>query len=380
MRERGRTTLLAIGVVGLMGASTADAGVPPFLTEQGRLFDAQNNPVNGPTQFVFSLYAQPAGGPSLWSETQKITVDSGLFSATLGASTPIPPATWTAAANADSKLFLGIRVNGDLELSPRQPVLSVPYALVAENAVGDITPTSITVNGTKVIDPTGAWVGPSAGIHGPQGVQGSPGQNGPPGPVGPQGSMGVAGAAGPQGSMGVAGPQGSTGPAGVTGAAGPQGSAGPAGPQGPAGPAGPSGAMASAIVPTTGALSTSLVNGAYRTYMLPLTVTVPASATHCMVAALGAYCSANDTAVPNPTANSGVGVADNDGTSTGNVDQPGGACFLPAPASGSACSTCMATTVLAVNGGQTYQFGCDVITFAAPTSLTGGCQASAVCF
>ena len=95
---------------------------------------------------------------------------------------PDPPATWAAAANADSKLFLGIRVNDDLELSPRQPVLSVPYALVAENAVGDITPTSITVNGTKVIDSTGAWVGPSAGIQGPQGVQGSPGQSGPPEP------------------------------------------------------------------------------------------------------------------------------------------------------------------------------------------------------
>ena len=138
--------------------------------------------------------------------------------------------------------------------------------------------------------------------------------------------------------------------------------------------------MASAIVATTGALNTSAVNGAYRTYMLPLTMTVPASATHCMVAAIGAYCSANANPVPNPTTNSGVGVADNDGTGTGNVDQQGGACFLPAPASGSSCSTCTASAVLPVNGGQTYQFGCDIITFATPTSLSGGCQASAICF
>jgi Collagen triple helix repeat (20 copies) len=367
MLKRGQMGLLAIGVVGLVGASTADAGVPHFLTEQGRLFDAQNNPVIGPTRFVFSLYVQPTGGASLWSETQKITVDSGLFSATLGASNPIPPATWATAASADSKLFLGIRVNDDLELSPRQPVLSVPYALVAENAVGDITPSSITVNGAKVIDATGSWVGPSTGTPGPQGVQGSPGQNGPAGPAGPQGFPG------PQGYVGPAGPQGSAGPAG------PQGSTGPAGPQGSVGPAGPQGAMAAAVSSPV-ALSTSLTNGAYRTYEFPLTMVVPSSATHCMVAVSGGYCSANNTPVPAPTTNSLVAVADNDGSGTGNVDQQVGACFLPAPGSGSVCTTCTATAVLNVIGGGTYQFGCDIITFATPTSLGGGCQVTAVCF
>src|ERR1019366_1064676 len=97
-------------------------------------------------------------------------------------------------------------VNGDPEMTPLQPIVSVPYALVSNNAVGDITPNSVTTNGvtigtTQVINNMGAWVGPSSGPSGPQG---------PPGPAGPTGPQGPQGATGPQGQTGGQGPIGNT--------------------------------------------------------------------------------------------------------------------------------------------------------------------------
>lgn len=370
--------LLAMGFVCTVGATSAEAGVPHLLTEEGALFDSNNNPVNGPTRFVFSLYDQPAGGVPLWTETQTLAVESGIFSARLGASTPLSPATFAGGAEGIGRLYLGIRVNDDAELSPRQAVLSAPYALVAENAVGDITPSSITVNGTKVIDSTGSWVGPSVGK--PVGSGAPSGSQGPPGPAGPAGLQGPVGPAGPAGLQGPVGPAGS---AGAQGPSGPQGTAGSEGPQGPPGIAGSSGTMGSSYVSMVPLSTTGVSLGIagqfiYRTYMLPLTIAVPSSSTHCMVSVSGSYCSNNNSAVAAPTTNSGVGVVSNDGS--GNTDAPSGACFLPTPGSGSACSSCATSEVISVTGGQSYQFGCDIITFAASGTLTGACQVTAVCF
>ncbi len=129
----------------------------------------------------------------------------------------------TAAANGQN-LYLGITVGTDAEMSPRQPLQSVPYALVADNAVGNITPTSVSIGATPVIDNAGKWVGPNSGLVGPTGPAGAAGSQGPGGPVGPTGAVGSQGPAGPAGSQGPAGP------VGPTGAAGSQGPVGPAGP------------------------------------------------------------------------------------------------------------------------------------------------------
>jgi hypothetical protein len=376
MPMRGRMgPLLAMGLVCTVGVVTADAGVPHLLTEEGALFDANNNPVSGPTRFVFSLYTQPIGGAPVWTETQSIAVESGIFSARLGVSTPLPPATFAGAAGGAASFYLGIQVNGDVEMSPRQAVLSVPYALVSENAVGDITPSSITINGTKIIDSTGSWVGPSPGRPGvSEASAGPPGPQGPPGPAGAEGLTGAQGLAGPAGSVGSQGPTGAQGP---TGNAGPPGPPGDAGPPGPAGQAGPSGTMASAYASPV-VLGSTIVNGAYRTYMLPLSMTLPSSSTHCMISVSGSYCNSTVAAVPTPTTNAGVAVVSNDGS--GNVDMQNGACFLPTPGSGSFCTSCATSEVIPVTGGNSYQFGCDFISFTAPTQLAGTCQVSAVCF
>ena len=145
----------------LATVSPVSASVPATMTEQGRLFDTAGNPVTGKTTFVFSIYSVNTGGTAIWTETQSITLDAGFFSAELGEVTPIPAGTFADAAGRAQDLYLGIKVNADSELTPRQPLSSVPYALVADNAIGDITPHSVSVSGQTVINASGAWVGPA---------------------------------------------------------------------------------------------------------------------------------------------------------------------------------------------------------------------------
>jgi hypothetical protein len=196
-----------------LSSSAAPSAVPNFLAQQGRLFDDSGDPVTGTPQFVFTIYADAAGATSLWTETQSITLDSGYFSTTLGSVTALPATLFNGTTR-----YLGIKVGTDPEMSPRQPLTSVPYALIAGNATGDITPTSVSVAGSVVIDSAGHWVGSTAGLAGPAGATGPKGADGATGPAGAKG------ATGPQGPIGPAGPQGVQG---ATGATGPQGPAGP---------------------------------------------------------------------------------------------------------------------------------------------------------
>jgi hypothetical protein len=202
-------------------APQALADLPATLTEQGRLFDSNGAPINAALTITFAVYAAPQGGAPLWAETQQIGLDEGYFSTQLGAGTPFPASLWDG-----SPRYVGVQVGADPEMSPRQAATSVPYALRAQDAVGDLHPRSVSVNGTLVIDSSGSWVGSTVGLAGPAGPQG---------PAGAQGAQGPAGAQGPQGVQGAQGPAGPAGPTGATGATGAQGLVGPQGPQGPAG-------------------------------------------------------------------------------------------------------------------------------------------------
>lgn len=205
-------------------SAPASAAVPSVLTQQGRLLDNQGNPVTGSQQFVFTIYDVATGGTPIWTETQTVTLDSGYFSVRLGENTPIPLTVFPGATR-----YLGVSVGGDPEMTPRQALVSVPYALLANNAVGDITPTTVKVNGTTVIDANGNWVGSPTGLVGP---------TGPAGAAGPTGPAGAAGPAGPTGPAGAVGPTGPQGPQGIQGVQGPAGATGPAGAVGPTGPTG----------------------------------------------------------------------------------------------------------------------------------------------
>jgi len=229
------------GATLLLGTSAEAA--PWSGVHQGRLFDAMGEPISDVLPVVYTLYDQAAGGSVIWTETLDVTFDEGYYSVVLGEETP-----FDAIVFDGSVPWMGVQVGDDPEMTPRAPVHSVPYAMIANDAVGDINPNSVNIPGFgPVIDEDGNWVGPSSGLVGPEGPAGSPGPAGPAGsdgPTGPAGPAGTDGPAGPAGSAGVQGPIGPVGPqgpAGPAGAQGPMGLAGPAGPMGLAGPAGPVG-------------------------------------------------------------------------------------------------------------------------------------------
>jgi hypothetical protein len=261
-----RKHAIALPLVLALGG-VAHADVPLQLSHQGRVFDQTGYPLEGSVDVEYALYASPTGGTSLWTENESPEVVDGFFASVLGDQTPFRTEIFDGRP-----LFLSIKVNGE-ELLPRTSMVSVPYAFVAQDAVGDIHPRSVTVGGHPVIDANGKWIGDPSGLVGPAGADGATGPQGPQGPTGAIGATGPQGPAGADGAAGVAGPIGLTGPIGPQGVAGlacwdanqngvcdlpsedhdssstcdvsdclgPSGAIGPIGPQGPAGAVGPQG-------------------------------------------------------------------------------------------------------------------------------------------
>jgi hypothetical protein len=176
-----RRVAMATLVVGALWTrwGQASPSVPLFLTEQGRLTDATGTPVTTSTKLTFNIYLLATAGVTKWTEVQTLTPDAGYFSAELGSVTAFPAGLFSGV-----ELYLGVTVGTDPEMKPRQKITSVPYALVSNNAIGDITPNSVTttgsitttgtatiggvlaanggvsVGGTSIIDTSGNWVGP----------------------------------------------------------------------------------------------------------------------------------------------------------------------------------------------------------------------------
>lgn len=148
-----KKTLAAAGILAAAASlsSATSAVVPPGITQQGRLLDSEGTPVTGEVTFTFTIYDEATEGNALWTAEQEITLDDGYFSTRLGGSgAPFPASLFNG-----SDRFLGVAVGSDDEMTPRQTLGSVPYAHMANNVNGDITPASVTVNGVEVVTADG---------------------------------------------------------------------------------------------------------------------------------------------------------------------------------------------------------------------------------
>jgi hypothetical protein len=100
------------------------------MTFQGRLVRADGTPETAPQDLRFALYATSSGGVSLWEESHPGTpVTNGYYAVLLGRSMPLPASVLNGQA-----LYLGVSLAGQSELTPRLPLLSVPYALRADDS------------------------------------------------------------------------------------------------------------------------------------------------------------------------------------------------------------------------------------------------------
>jgi hypothetical protein len=123
---------------------------PHLLNYQGQLTSQKNAPLSNPITILFAIYDAPESSQPLWQEIKLITHSNGIFHTLLGSESPIP----TNLFNDDNR-YLEIRVENERALQPRQQIVSVAYAIQANNVTGRITPKSLTIE-SATIDTTGA--------------------------------------------------------------------------------------------------------------------------------------------------------------------------------------------------------------------------------
>ncbi|MDP3023904.1 MAG: hypothetical protein Q8O10_00005 [candidate division Zixibacteria bacterium] len=113
-------------VAGLMLVlfSYSSAQVPQLINYQGKLTKSNGAPLDTTISMVFSIYADSAGTILKWTETQgAVKVEKGLFNVLLGSVDSIPYSVFDGSIR-----YLGVKVGTDPEITPRKPMVSVPYA------------------------------------------------------------------------------------------------------------------------------------------------------------------------------------------------------------------------------------------------------------
>ena len=122
--------------IGLMVASAINlwAQAPEIFRYQGRLVDGTNL-VNATLPMSFKLYDALSGGTKLYEDSNSVLVVDGLYSTTIGDNTVYGS---LIDALTNSAVYLELTVNGET-LSPREQLVSVPYALNYKNSTLNIT-------------------------------------------------------------------------------------------------------------------------------------------------------------------------------------------------------------------------------------------------
>ncbi|MBF0102576.1 MAG: hypothetical protein HQK77_16875 [Desulfobacterales bacterium] len=128
-------TAIAIVMFGFhlqVNAEDSSVSVPQLINYQGKLTDASGNPLKSEKyKLTFSIYKQlsdvtPVWGPEAHPE---VPIVNGFFNVILGS---IVQNISNAFANGNA--YLEIKVGDNPAIKPRQLILSVPYAMQAENA------------------------------------------------------------------------------------------------------------------------------------------------------------------------------------------------------------------------------------------------------
>lgn len=108
------------------------AEVPNQISYQGILNDADGKPVaNGNYTMVFSLYdddnSTGTGDQAFWSKTMPVPVATGIFDVVLEDINPVD-------LDRPGDIYLGLAVESDPEMTPRQRLTSTPFAIRAKEA------------------------------------------------------------------------------------------------------------------------------------------------------------------------------------------------------------------------------------------------------
>ena len=115
-------TITTLALLLLFTVSSAVAQIPRAISYQGFLTDKKGVPVaDGDHQLTLTLYPTRTGAIFVYVKIVNITSKAGLFNVMLDS---IPD-----AVPFDKQYYLGIKIDGVTELSPRTPLASSPYSL-----------------------------------------------------------------------------------------------------------------------------------------------------------------------------------------------------------------------------------------------------------
>ncbi len=124
MKTMIQNTLCALALI--VGVAV-QAASPALINYQGRLLDTADEPVNANVSVVVRVFTQPSGGSAVWEENVgSVLVINGLYNFQFG------DAGLSDALDND-QAWLELTMGGNT-FSPRQRLVSVPYALHAEIA------------------------------------------------------------------------------------------------------------------------------------------------------------------------------------------------------------------------------------------------------
>ena len=118
-----KSKLFTLVAMSMLLAHSVRAQVPRAISYQGTLA-ASGAQANGPHLITLALYDVATGGTSFYQEQQHLTVTNGILEMSIGSVTPIP-----SSLTFDRPYYLAVTVDDGVELAPRTPFTSVPYAL-----------------------------------------------------------------------------------------------------------------------------------------------------------------------------------------------------------------------------------------------------------
>jgi len=108
------------------------SATPQLINYQAAVSNSAGNPLDTTVTVIFSIYDGPSSLIPLWSETHNsLVISEGRLSVLLGTITPISDQLFS-----DTGRYIGIKIGGDNEMTPRSRLLSVPYALRLETIDG----------------------------------------------------------------------------------------------------------------------------------------------------------------------------------------------------------------------------------------------------
>ncbi|MEQ1516662.1 MAG: tail fiber domain-containing protein [Usitatibacteraceae bacterium] len=140
MSKIARFVFLGLGFAFLV--QHALAAPPQTINYQGYLTNTAGAPSNATVSMTFSFYNAPGSNMPLYVESQPaVVVTNGNFNVVIGSVTPI-------TLGFDEPYWLGVQINTDGEMSPRQPLAASPYSFRAASLDSAATVTGGQITGS----------------------------------------------------------------------------------------------------------------------------------------------------------------------------------------------------------------------------------------